>query len=104
MLNQVALVGRITEIKENEIAIAVSRNFKNAEGVYDTDIIDITIYEGIYSQVLEYCNKGNVIGIRGRIQVIDNNMKIVAEKVSVLSSKKPEKSKKDDEGAAIVCE
>lgn len=98
MLNQVILVGRLTkelELKESEngkkycsIIIAVPRSFKNADGEYETDFIDCILWQGIAENTKEYCRKGDVIGIKGRIQVNDNKMQIIGEKVTFLSSKK----------------
>ena len=82
MLNQFALVGRITktpEMMENQdgskfaiINLAVPRTFKNENGEYDTDFIDCTLWKGIAENVCEYCKKGDMVGIRGRIQNLNN--------------------------------
>ena len=101
MLNQVVLVGRIVEdIKiEDEIAIVkigVPRSYKNINGEYDTDFIEITLWPDISKNVCEYCKKGDLIGIKGRVQSKEikgeekcYKMEIIAEKVTFLSSKKP---------------
>ncbi len=95
MMNQIVLVGRLaTEVKENEgenyysITLAVSRTFKNAEGIYETDMVPITLWKGIGENTKEYCHKGDVIGVKGRIETKDDKIIIVAEKVTFLSSKK----------------
>lgn len=107
MLNQVVLVGRLTkdpEVKELEngkkytsIVIAVSRSFKNSEGFYDTDFIRCTLWNAIASNTCEFCHSGDVVGIKGRLQVssyeteekeIRYVTEVVAEKVSFLTSKK----------------
>lgn len=106
-MNQLMLVGRLVkdpEVKELEdgkrvstITLAVPRNYKNADGVYETDFIDCTLWNGIATPTSEYCKKGDVVGVRGRMQT-DNyedketgkkiyTLKIVADKVSFLSSK-----------------
>ena len=99
MLNQTVLVGRITkipEMMENQdgskfaiINLAVPRTFKNEHGEYDTDFIDCTLWAGIAENACKYCKKGDIVGIKGRIQNLNNTaqLQIVAEKVSVLSSK-----------------
>lgn len=97
MLNQVILVGRLShdleikEIEENkkglDIVLAVPRSFKNSEGIYETDFINCKVYDNMASNVLDYCKKGDLIGIKGRLQVVDNNMVIIAERVTFLSSK-----------------
>ena len=99
MLNQFNLVGRIAntpEMIENQdsskfaiINLAVPRTFKNENGEYDTDFIDCTLWKGIAENVCEYCKKGDIVGIRGRIQNLNNTaqLQLIAEKVSFLSSK-----------------
>lgn len=100
MLNQVVLVGRIAqdlEIKELEsgrkvvkITLAVPRSFKNANGEYDTDFIDCIAFGGIAENTTEYCEKGDLVGVKGRVQKLGNEetIKIVAEKITFLASKK----------------
>ena len=104
MLNQVVIAGRLTsdpEINEVEnggkvttITVAVPRSYKNAEGVYETDFIKCTLWNGIAETTAEYCKKGDVVGVKGRIQTtnVDDKivMEVVAEKVSFLSSRKEE--------------
>ena len=109
MLNQVILVGRLTkdpEVKKLEngkkytsIVVAVSRNFKNVDGVYETDFIRCILWNAIAANTCEYCHSGDVVGIKGRLQVSsyedESNEKkyvteVVAEKVSFLTSKKTE--------------
>lgn len=98
MLNQVVIVGRLTkevEIKEREngkkyayITIAVPRSYKNAEGVYETDFITCELWNGIAENTSEYCKKGDLLGIKGRLQSNENKLNVIAEKVTFLSSKK----------------
>ena len=98
MLNQVILVGRLVNkiiLNENEngrksaeIILAVPRNFKNENGEYDTDFINCTLWHAIAENTSEYCEKGDLIGIRGRLQTQDNKIQVIAEKVTFLSSKK----------------
>lgn len=97
MLNQTIIVGRLVsnptkEIEENEtttkIILAVPRNFKNSNGEYETDFFPVTLYKGIGETTTEYCKKGDLIGIKGRLQTKDNQIVIIAEKVTFLSSRK----------------
>ena len=78
MLNQIVIVGRLVKDPElkltdsgkktTNITLAVPRNFKNINGVYDTDFIDCTLWTGIAENTAEYCQKGDLIGIKGRVQ------------------------------------
>lgn len=109
MLNQSILVGRIVrdpEVRETEngnkvtnITLAVQRPYKNISGEYDTDFISCVLWKGVAETTAEYCKKGDLIGIRGRIQTrtVDLNdenrhnlMEIIAERVTFLSSKRVE--------------
>ena len=107
MLNQTVLVGRLVrdpELYETEngnkitnITLAVPRNYKNINGEYDTDFIPCTLWKGIAENTVEYCKKGDLLGIKGRIQTRDveledethkKHVEVIAEKVTFLSSKK----------------
>jgi len=97
MLNQMVLVGRLVkdvELQELEdgkkfcsITLAVPRSFKNENGEYDTDFIPCILWNNIAENTKEFCNKGDLIGIKGRIQKESNKpIEIIAEKVTFLSS------------------
>ena len=99
MLNQIVVVGRLVsdlEINETEngrkvtnITLAVPRSYKNSDGIYDTDFIPCTIWNEMAENAAEFCKKGDIIGIKGRLQRLEGNeLQVVAEKVTFLSSKK----------------
>ena len=99
MLNQIVLVGRMVNepiVEENEngkkvcvITLAVPRSFKNSEGEYDTDLIDITLWDSIAQNTTEYVKKGEIVGVKGRLQRLEgNSLQAVAEKVTFLQSGK----------------
>ncbi len=106
MLNQVVLVGRLVrkpELRETEkgkklsfITLAVPRSFKNMNGEYDTDFIDCILWDNIAVSTVEYCNKGDILGVKGRLQsrTIEKEtgnvtqIDVVAEKVTFLSNNK----------------
>lgn len=94
MLNQIVLVGRITKEIEVEgetkaiVTLAVPRSFKNTDGEYETDLIPCVLWNGIATNTKEYCRKGDLVGIKGRVQSDENGIVLVAEKLTFLSSKK----------------
>ena len=99
MLNQVIIVGRLVKkpiVEENEngkkicnITLAVPRSFKNADGIYDTDFIKCTLWNIIAENTVEYCEKGDLVGVKGRLQCLSGNeLQLVAEKVTFLSTNK----------------
>lgn len=77
MINIVTLVGVITEdpvLKEFDnglkgafIVLRVMRPFKSMDGTYESDFIRCSLWEGIAQNTCEYCRKGDVIGVRGRL-------------------------------------
>ena len=78
MVNQIVLVGRIVrepELRTTEngkkvstLTLAVPRNYKNAKGEYDTDFLDCTLWSSIAESTSEYCQSGDMIGVKGRLQ------------------------------------
>ena len=109
MLNQVVMVGRLvrnpelrtTESNKNvtTITLAIPRSFKNMNGEYDTDFIDCILWENTAKSTVEYCKKGDIIGIKGRLQsrIVEKEekqylMELIAEKVTFLSSTSKEKT------------
>ncbi len=105
MLNQVVLVGRLTrnpEVKELDdgkrlsgMTLAIPRSFKNAEGEYETDFIEVKLWNQIAENTAAYCKKGDIVGVKGRLQsrVVEKEdekeylTEIIAEKVTFLSSR-----------------
>ena len=111
MLNQTVIVGRLVkdpELRETEsgkkvtnITLAVPRSYKNVNGEYDTDFISCVLWQGVAENTVAYIKKGDLLGIKGRIQtreyINDEEEKkftteVVAEKVTFLSSKRQEEA------------
>ena len=108
-MNQVILVGRLCadpeiitteeEKKKSTITIAVTRSFKNTEGIYEADFIRCVLWNNIALNTFEYCHSGDVVGIKGRLQTRSYEdeskkkkyvMEVIAEKITFLSSNKKE--------------
>lgn len=90
MSNNIMLVGRIDNVQDNCVIIKVSRNFENKDGIYESDLIPVKIFEGLKKHFNEYAKEGNIIGIKGFVKMQDNELQIIAEKVTFLSSQKSE--------------
>ena len=88
MLNQVVVVGRIYSMENGELVMAVPRSFKNENGEYDTDYIEARLSKSIESNVSTYCEVGDLVGVKGRLESDANRMFVIAEKVTFLSSRK----------------
>ena len=104
MINNVILLGRLTKDPElitsekgNKrlvINLAVDRDYKNQDGIYETDFVECILWNNVASNTASYCKKGDIIGIKGRIESRilekENNksiLQVIAEKVTFLSSK-----------------
>ena len=108
-MNKVLITGRITKnpdlryttsnIAVCPFSLAVNRNFKNAEGVYEADFINCIAYKHTAEMMATYLKKGDKIEIEGRLQVRnyedkDGNKRIasevIVEHLGFLESKKEE--------------
>ncbi len=111
MLNQLVVIGRLVrdpELRKTEngrnvtnITLAVPRSYKNPNGEYDTDFIDCVLWSTVAESTTEYCKKGDLLGVKGRVQTrkietedekIKQVTEVVAEKVTFLSSRKSNKT------------
>jgi single-strand DNA-binding protein len=78
MINQVTLVGRLTKDPElkttgdgtpvTQVTLAVSRHFRNNNGEIEADFVSCTLWKKTAENTVEYCRKGSVVGITGRLQ------------------------------------
>ena len=78
MINNVVLIGRLTRDPElrytpSNVAVAafnlaVNRNFKNQAGDREADFINCMIWRQYAENFANWCKKGNLVGITGRIQ------------------------------------
>jgi len=111
MVNMVVLVGRLVKDPEiiesgngskmSRVTLAVNRRFKGPDGVYHTDYVDCVLWNNYALNVNEYCSKGDLIGVRGRLQVNvvenDGNKRkftdVVAESITFLSTLKSKELK-----------
>ena len=106
MLNQIVLVGRLVrnpELRDSEngkkytnVTLAVPRGYKNVDGEYESDFIDCRLWSIVAENTAEYCKKGDLIGVKGRVEsrVYEKDgekkyiTEIIAEKITFLSNKR----------------
>lgn len=108
MINQVTLVGRLTKDPElrytpeghavSNVTVALNRSFRNNEGQYAADFVQCTIWKKTAENTAQYCRKGSIVGITGRIQTrnYENQegkkvyvTEVVAENVRFMDTNKP---------------
>lgn len=112
MLNKAILTGRLTtkpELKTTtsgvsvtQFSLAVQRNFKNSNGNYDADFINIVAWRNQAEFASKFFDKGNLMTVVGSIQTRsyeDKNgnkrtaTEVVAEEVLFAESKNSEGAK-----------
>ena len=117
MLNQIVLVGRLVRNPEvsktkkggdySRITLAVPRSYKNVDGNYETDFIDCTLFQIMATNTKEYCKKGDIVGVKGRLESRvyekDGSKKyvteVIAERVTFLSSNSKEATELEEKEA-----
>ena len=77
-MNNVSLVGSLTrdiEVKSSQsgnsfcnFTVAVNRNFKNANGEYESDFINCVAFKGTADFMNQYMHKGMQIEVTGNIR------------------------------------
>ena len=106
-MNKIILIGRMTkdiEIRytqnQKEVGnfdLAVNRNYKNANGEYDTDFFKCIAWGNLAKTIHTYTSRGSQIAIEGRVenrkyQANDGTNRyvteVVVEGVQLLDSKK----------------
>jgi single-strand DNA-binding protein len=88
-VNRLTVIGRIVrEIELREVgdgkivmnnAVAIPRTFKTNKGP-DADFVDIVAWGKRAEVIEEYCDKGDLVGLDGRLQsrtYVDNNQQTV---------------------------
>ncbi|WP_428910073.1 single-stranded DNA-binding protein [Niallia sp. Krafla_26] len=113
MINQVTLVGRLTKDPElritpegttvTNVTVAVNRQFRNQHGEIDADFVQCTLWKKVAENTAQYCRKGSLVGITGRIQTrsYDNQegrriyvTEVVAETVKFLDNRRSNSAQK----------
>ncbi|AIK36329.1 MULTISPECIES: single-stranded DNA-binding protein [Bacillus] len=112
MMNRVVLIGRLTKDPElyytkqgiayARICVAVNRGFRNSLGEQQADYIYCVVWRKSAENVSDYCQKGSLVGITGRIHTsnYDNEQgkrvyktEVVIERITFLERKKEEASR-----------
>ena len=117
-MNKVILIGNLTrdpELSETptgvavcRFAIAVSRDYANADGTRETDFFNITVWSGRAEVCGKYLKKGNKVAVIGRLQnrsyedkdgIKRNITDVVANEVEFLT---PKNAMGESEDAPVI--
>lgn len=115
-MNKIILIGRNTKdielrttqsgIDVTQFTLAVQRNYKNADGEYDTDFINCIAFKSTAKLIHSYIKKGDKLGIEGRIQTRSYDAQdgtkrylteVVVDNIEFLESKKEDSQKENKE-------
>lgn len=107
MLNKIFIMGRLTrdpELRRTQsgtavasFALAVDRDYKNADGTKETDFIDCVAWRNSAEFVSKYFSKGRMAVVEGRLQMRDwtdkdgnkrRNAEVVVENIYFGDSKR----------------
>ncbi len=107
MLNQCILVGRLIEkpiretiasgVHKTKITMDIKRSYKNPNTLeYDSDIVTVSLWDGIEGTTIDFLKEGSVVGIKARIQQASIETKdgiihipeIMGEKITYINSHK----------------
>lgn len=107
MLNKIFIMGRLTrdpELRRTQngtavagFALAVDRDYKNADGTKETDFIEVVAWRSSAEFVSKYFTKGRMAIVEGRLQLRDwqdkdgnkrRSAEVVADNVYFCDSKK----------------
>ncbi|MBR1968080.1 MAG: single-stranded DNA-binding protein [Clostridia bacterium] len=117
-MNKVILIGNLTrdpELSETptgvavcRFAIAVSRDYANADGTRETDFFNITVWRGRAENCGKYLKKGNKVAVIGSLQnrsyedkdgIKRNVTDVVANEVEFLT---PKNAMGESEDAPVI--
>ncbi len=90
MYNYFMLIGTATAYEEGKLTMKVNREFKNAQGVFDTDVFEIDTWE------INFKGRtflGEIISVKGRMMPASNNggsVRLVAERIMFSTTREGE--------------
>lgn len=89
MMNNFMIIGRLVKfINENENSVVAVIKTKKVNMIDEEEYeIEVIMNGNIKDNSMKYCSTGDILGVNG---YISENNKLVADKVTFLSSKKEE--------------
>ncbi|AXQ79442.1 single-stranded DNA-binding protein [Streptococcus chenjunshii] len=91
MINNVTLVGRMTwdaelEHTQSEQAVASFTLAVNRAEGHEIDFINCVILGQAAENLTNWCKRGDLIGLTGRIQISQQRMEVVADNFQILEN------------------
>lgn len=111
-MNSVNLVGNVVADPEltttqnnsnlSRVRIAVKKNYPSANGEYESDFISVMTFGKTAEYSARYIKKGDLVGIKGRIDVIKRKdseyteLSISVENIEILRRSQPSQPTQED--------
>lgn len=101
-MNNVQLIGRVSEDLKKCIFtnlagkkyvilyLSVEKPCKNSVGHYDSDNINIFLYDELAKEIVKYLKKGDIVAIKGHIESTEKQIRIIGDRVTFLQTKEEE--------------
>ena len=86
MLNQVILVGKLSKIIREEtqiyLILEVEKDFRENDGILKVEKIKCGVWRGIADSVEDYYHPGQYLIVVGRLETINDQLIVIAEKLN----------------------
>lgn len=86
MLNQVILVGKLSKTIREEtqiyLILEVEKDFRENDGILKVEKIKCGVWRGIADSVEDYYHPGQYLIVVGRLETINDQLIVIAEKLN----------------------
>ena len=65
----------------SEILVNVRSNMMQQDGQYQFDTFRVALWKGLSNEILDAVPLNTLIGIKGRIELVDDGVRLIAEQV-----------------------
>lgn len=86
MLNQVVIIGRIQKIIEDEDKNMILK--LKVENNSNVELFDIKLQNNIAKSLSKSCIENDIVGIKGKLECINDKMLVHADRVTFLSKRR----------------
>lgn len=94
MLNQILLIGKIKNIQKNikisskefiKVSLVVQRNYKNFNGQFDCDLINLFFWKDILASHRQLLINNNFVAIKGRVENHNGKELLIGELITLVN-------------------
>jgi hypothetical protein len=88
-MNFIAIIGIVEQLDKSDthdlstLKIKVEKPYSEAHDEDFYDIIEIKLDKNLFNKELNLILSGSVVGIKGRVKLINNNLQLIGERLQV---------------------